>query len=280
MRTMRQLDPRTRTQWASIFFSSAGMGIRHWRDFEHVERFCFFVGYARSGHTLVGSLLNAHPEMVVSNEADLLRFVQRGFRRSQIFGLVLAREEMFESMGRRWTDYDYSVPKQCQGSFTRLRVIGDKKASASTKQLRENPALLDRIRRVVRVPIRVLHVIRNPFDNIARMTLRTGSSLSSNIDRYSWRCESVSLVRDRLAPDELFEIRYEDVVASPSESLTSLCGFLGVAVDPDYLADCAAILRPPAQRARDLVEWTSDDSGRVSKIIERHHVLDAYSFFS
>ncbi|MGO9344234.1 MAG: sulfotransferase [Acidimicrobiales bacterium] len=257
------------------------MGIRHGREFERVERFCFFVGYSRSGHTLVASLLNAHPEMVVSNEADSLRFFQHGFRRSQIFALILACDELFESKGRRWEGYEYSVPNQFQGSFTRLRVIGDKKANRSTRRLLEDPGLLDRIRRVVRVPIRVVHVTRNPFDNIARMTvIRTGSSLSKNSDRYERLCESVSLLRDRLAPDELFEIRYEDVISSPSAALTDLCGFLGVEPDDDYLTDCASIVHPPARRARDLIKWTSDDCRRVSQIIERYHLLDAYSFSS
>jgi hypothetical protein len=278
--TPDQFTPRTRAEWASVFIRSATIGIRHWRDFADVERFCFFVGYPRSGHTLVGSLLNAHPEIVVSIEADSLRFFQHGFRRSQIFGLVLARDEMFESMGRRWTDYDYTVPNQFQGSFKRLRVIGDKKGNASAERLLEDPALLDRIRRVVRVPLRVLHVTRNPFDNIARMTIRSGDSLPGTIDRYARRCESISMVRDRLAPEEVFVIRYEDVVDSPSGSLTSLCGFLGVEADPGYVADCASILRPPAQKARDLIEWTSKDCSRVSQIIERYGVLDAYSFSS
>ena len=272
--------PRTSAEWASVFVRSAAIGIQHRRDFADVERFCFFVGYPRSGHTLVGSLLNAHPEMIVSIEADTLRFFQQGFRRSQIFGLVLARDEMFESMGRRWTDYDYTVPNQFQGSFKRLRVIGDKKGNASAARLVEDPALLDRIRRVVRVPLRILHVTRNPFDNIARMTMRSGFSLPSTIDRYERRCESISMVRDHLAPDEVLEIRYEDVVSSPSESLVSLCGFLGVVADPGYLADCASILRPPARRARDLFEWTSKDCSRVLRIIERHPVLGAYSFSS
>jgi hypothetical protein len=278
--TVRQFDPRTRTDWASTFVRSGAMGIHHRHDFADVERFSFFVGYARSGHTLVASLLNAHPEMVISNELDSLLYFQHGFRRSQVFGLVLAREEWFESMGRQWTGYDYSVPNQFQGSFERLRVIGDKQGGLSVRRLREDPELLERIRRIVRVPVRVLHITRNPFDIIARRKLSNSSSLSTNIDQFSRLCDSNKLVQDRLAPDEFFEMRYEDVVASPSVSLTSLCGFLGVAADPGYLADCASILRPPTQRARDLIEWTDEDRSRVSEIIERHQVLDAYSFSS
>jgi hypothetical protein len=276
----REFDPHTRTDWASIFVRSAATGIRHKRDFADVKTFCFFVGYARSGHTLVGSLLNAHPEMVISNETNVLRFFQKGFRRSQVFGLVLARDEWFESMGRQWTGYDYSVPNQFQGSFKRLLVVGDKQGGLTVRRLRKDPELIERTRRLVRVPLRVLHITRNPFDIIARRTVSNGLSLSTNIDQYSRLCQAIGLAQDRLAPDELLEMRYEDVVSSPSESLTSLCDFLGVGADPGYLADCASILHPPAKRARDLIDWTDEDCRRVSQIIERHHELDAYSFSS
>jgi len=40
-----------------------------------------FVGYPRSGHSVIGSLLNAHPDMVVAHELNALRYVQAGFSR-------------------------------------------------------------------------------------------------------------------------------------------------------------------------------------------------------
>ena len=171
-----------------LFLRSAASGIRHRVDFGHVERYCFFVGYARSGHSLIGSLLNAHREMVVSNELNSLRFVQHGFRRNQVFALVLARDAMFGNMGRLWTGYDYSVPNQFQGRFTRLKVIGDKQGGGSTRRLREDLGLIERLRRVVGVPIRVLHVTRNPFDNISRMTVNSRFDLQNTIQRYSGLC--------------------------------------------------------------------------------------------
>ncbi len=273
-------NPRSRRQWAEVFLRSAASGIRHRGDFAHVERYCFFVGYARSGHSLIGSLLNAHDEMVVSNELNSLRFVQHGFRRNQVFALVLARDAMFGNMGRLWTGYDYSVPNQFQGRFTRLRVIGDKQGGGSTRRLRDDLGLIERLRRVVGVPIRVLHVTRNPFDNIARMTVKSRFDLRNTIERYSGLCDGVSAVRAVLSEDELLDVRYEDFLGDASASLASICKFLGVFAEPDYLRDCASIVEPTAKRARDLVEWTQQDREMVSKIIARHAVLAGYTFDS
>jgi hypothetical protein len=44
-----------------LFLLSLFGGVRHRASFAHVESFCMFIGYPRSGHTLIGSILDAHP---------------------------------------------------------------------------------------------------------------------------------------------------------------------------------------------------------------------------
>ena len=38
------------------------------REFESVQTYVMFVGYPRSGHSLVGAFLNAHPAMMIAHE--------------------------------------------------------------------------------------------------------------------------------------------------------------------------------------------------------------------
>ena len=33
-----------------------------------VEKFVFFVGYRRSGHSMIGSVMDAHPDMIIAHE--------------------------------------------------------------------------------------------------------------------------------------------------------------------------------------------------------------------
>jgi hypothetical protein len=270
-------DPHGRREWARASLASAALGLKHSKDFAQVETYCFFVGYARSGHSVVGSLLNAHPEIVVANELDALQFVQRGFRRSQLFSMILARDENFGSMGRQWTGYDYSVPGQFQGRYNRLRVIGDKKGGRSSRLLGDDPGLLDRLRKLVRVPIRVIHVTRNPFDNIARMTAAGSHALPVCIGRYTDLCNFVKSIREQLSDDELVDIRYEDFVASPTSNLDALCKFVGVSADHAYLEDCTSIVSPTVRQSRDVVEWSSDDLRRVHELIEKYEFLQSYA---
>src|ERR1019366_10660260 len=100
-----------------------------------VERFCFFIGYPRSCHTLLASLIDANPEVVIANELDALRYVAHGFRRSQVYGLLLWHEQRFTARGRKQGEFDYAVPGGHQGAATRLRVIGDKRGNGSAIRL-------------------------------------------------------------------------------------------------------------------------------------------------
>ncbi len=249
-------------------------------DFSELEGFCFFIGYARSGHTLVSTLLNAHPEVVIAHELDAARFVRHGFRRSQLFSLLLQRDQQFGENGRTWSGYQYEVPGQFQGRFERLRVIGDKRARATVLQIAQQPRLLERVRRVVRVPIRVVHVTRNPFDNIATEARRHNMSLSQATAWYEQICRAVSVVRPLLDPSELVDLRYEDFVGDTARSLESLAGFVGVRPEQAYLEACAGIVWPSTNRSRDSVDWSEAERRGVERLIETYDVLGSYTFDS
>ena len=52
-------------------------------DFAGIGSFLMFVGHPRSGHSLVGALIDAHPNAVVAHELDALKYVEAGFGRDR-----------------------------------------------------------------------------------------------------------------------------------------------------------------------------------------------------
>ena len=52
------------------------------------------------------------------------------------------------------------------------QVMGDKKATITARKLEENFAVLEEMEEVLKMPVKFVHVIRNPFDNIATKLLR------------------------------------------------------------------------------------------------------------
>ncbi|MGH9016529.1 MAG: sulfotransferase [Acidimicrobiales bacterium] len=274
---LRPPDPSRPTEWLRAYLSSSWQARRRPR-LDDLECFCFFVGYARSGHSLVGSVLNAHPEIVISHELDALHFIERGFGRSQLFSLILRRDGDFGAMGRVWTGYEYTVPHQFQGRFERLRVIGDKKGGRTAYELGERPELLDRVRRTVGLPIRVIHVTRNPFDNIVAQASRLRWSIPVTIDWYERRCQAAAQSSMRLDPDELCVVPYEAFADDPRLWLSRLCSFVGVGVEESYLRDCASIVQASTSRRRHSIRWEAGERRRVDDLIERHDFLRRYSF--
>lgn len=251
-------------------------GLRH-GTFADVERFCLFMGFPRSGTTLVGALLNAHPDMVISQELDALRYVRLGVRRDQLYSMILRRDREFAAAGFQWTGYDYTVAGQHQGRYQRLRVIGDKRAGKTTNRLRERPELIDGLRRTVNVPLRVIHVVRSPFDTAATMARRRQCDLSLAINHYSRLAVTVDQVRTALDPEELIDLRYEELTANPEEQLRQLCEFVGVSADPSYLRDCAVQVRAGGSRSREATPWSEADREAVEKLIAQRPVLAGYT---
>jgi hypothetical protein len=251
-------------------------GLRH-RTFGNVERFCLFVGFPRSGTTLVGTLLNAHPHIVIAQELDVLRYVRLGLRRDQIYSMILRRDREFAAAGFRWTGYDYTVPGQYQGRYQRLQVIGDKRAGMTTNRLRERPELIDRVRRTVGVPLRVIHVVRSPFDTAATMARRRQCDLSFAIDHYARLAVTVDQVRSALDPEELIDLRYEELTADPQGQLRRLCEFVGVSADASYLGDCGVQVRAGGSRSREATQWSDADREAVEDLIAGRPVLAGYT---
>jgi hypothetical protein len=268
----------SRARLAREIAAGALEGARRRRWFDALEAFVCFLGYPRSGHTLVGSLLDAHPEVLVAHELDVLRFVRPWIPRTALLGLLARSEARFARRGFEWQGYDYRVPGQWQGRVSRLRVAGDKRGRATTERLHHDPALLDRLRRKLGVPVRFVHVVRNPYDNITTMARRAHGDLALAARRYFELCDGVAAVRARLAPGEILDVRHEDVVADPRGALARLCAFVGVEPDDAYLEACASVVFPSPRRSRHDGPWTPALVSEVAERAAAYPFLAGYTF--
>lgn len=247
------------------------------------ETFCLFVGYPRSGHSLVGSLLDAHPEVALAHEADVLRFFADGHTRPRIFKELLAnsRRQAERTTGRTQSGYLYEVPGQWQGRVSRLRVIGDKSGGETVRRLAANPSQLRTFADFIELPLKLIHVVRNPFDTIARLSLVTKNSLPKRTigEAVTW-FEVYATVNAALIESGEFDIltlRHEEFVADPRTHLREACAFLGVEPSDEYVEACAAIVWEAPQRTRERVEWAEQEIARVNRVIARYDFLSPYS---
>ena len=128
------------------------------------------------------------------------------------------------------------------------------------------------------VPIRAVHLVRNPFDNIASIARNQDYPVARGIEIYRQLGHAVDDVRGRLDPDELLEFRYETMAAHPRPVLTDVCRFLGLQASADYLEACAGLADPGGRRGRGTVDWSLDEREQVEAIIAARPVLAGYTF--
>jgi hypothetical protein len=269
-----RLEP---VQVARDFVVASAASVMHRRDFDALQRFVLFVGYPRSGHSIIGSLLNAHPHVVIAHRVPLLRYVAAGFRRHQLLGMALVADRRFERMGRVASKrYDYSVPNQWQGRFSELRAIGY--GHSSTRWLARRPELLDQLRHAVALPVPLVHVMRNPFDNISTISVRNRLSLSDAADDYFRRCATVETLRSSAPEGQWLDIRHEHFVAQPEQALRRLCEFLTLDADDRWLGDATSIVYDRPHRSRYDVAWSDELLADVRHRMEAYPVLDGYAY--
>jgi hypothetical protein len=250
---------------------------RHRSNFAEVERFCLFVGYPRSGHSLVGSLLNAHPHAVISHELDVLAMVGDGFNREQLFASILRRDRWFEQQGRRWTEFDYSVPGQHQGSFTQLRLIGDKKGGRTSLWLARRPELLDRLEETVGVPVVLVHIVRNPYDNVATMH-RRGSTWEDSAASYLEMARTVLALRERHPSEFLVEGHLRDLIAAPEVEIGRLASEVGLAPAEGFAEGCARVIAGAERRSSKEMSWPRGLQQELARQFEEIDFLRGYAF--
>jgi len=133
------------------------------------QTFVLFFGYPRSGHSMVASLLDAHPEAAIANEFDAVKAYLNGETREDLFQKLVAISTAYKIVGRCQAGYHFIVPGVAAQPFAngrQLRVIGDKMAGVtSRKQL--GLADLEALQKYVGLTVSLIHVVRNPFDMVA-----------------------------------------------------------------------------------------------------------------
>jgi hypothetical protein len=174
------------------------------------------------------------------------------------------------------SNYGYQVPGQWQGRFESLRVIGDKRGGAVTRCIEADPRFLDTVRHLVGVPLRVIHAVRNPFDNIAAISIWHRMSLPESVDYYIRHCDTTSRLPELTSPEEVYELRHERLVGEPDDTLRRLCAFLSLDADPGYLEACASVIFESPTRTRRKVEWSAPLVARVESRMKSVSFLAGY----
>jgi hypothetical protein len=253
-----------------------------------LRAFCQFIGWSRSGTTLIASLMNAHPRIVISQELDASSLVAAGVSRKRLLRAILESESAFARGGRRWNGYSYAVPRSSPRAAVEPFVLGDKKAAGTTEVLMQRPDILAETEALVGLPLRLVCVVRNPFDVVATLSRHLDTDLPPwhqpppgppIVAATDWYLRLAQTIEGVLtgSSGRAHVLHLERVVAAPQAELRHLFGFLALGeVDEDLLEACARVVFARPRTTRGEAEWPAEQRARLEAAIERFEFLAPY----
>lgn len=263
-----------------------------------VDRFVFFVGYPQSGHSIVASVLDAHPHVVIANEYSLFSKWQEDpdahADKHWLFNtLYYYSSTKNTTSGRRQANKKVpfvGIPGSWQGRYDRsISVIGDKSGWKTVEVFRRNKEmffeLYGRLKKTVQVPISVIHVIRNPYDNIATMMVHKmnetekDKSIEAQVESYFAQVHSVVDMISTLHLN-VIEVHNSDMIAKPKIIIRTLCDRLRIPCSEQFLQMCVHKTFSSESKSRHLLKWTPQLIDLVSQNINEYEHLKRYVFVS
>ena len=282
--------------------------------------------FPRSGSSLLGYLLTAHPNMVLANEPArkeerlyekvpfivLLNYIlymdRVRYEDAKKIQSLQTLEEASASNNSTKRFYDQQeryifVPNQWQARCESLKVIGIKNSLPLAESLSEKGVLQKLEENFKQFGIRRLgfiFTVRNPYDMIAtdvvywarnrRLRVVTQDDVNKMLDykikvSFPMMCRRGGELFKRMQPTDtpnpaidILINKHEDLVASPAKQLTKLCEFLELSCLPDYLKDCALVVRSKANKSRHELHWSDEQKEEVKKIIEKYDFFSGYDW--
>ena len=274
---------------------------------DRVKTFIFFVGHPCSGHSIVGSLMDSHPHMVISHEYTLFQKLSTGAlapTKPDIFNALWKTDQAvagkygIRSLNEK--GYTLFVDGLHQGKYVDyIDVIGDKRGDCTIEMFINRPndwSSVYGILQSLNVTLKVIHVIRNPYDNIASLLFmfesltlvgdikQSNKTHTFNSDRvldwirlYFQLHEGIVKAKKKYNLD-IIEIHGKDLISDPKGTLLKLCNQLGVACSDDYLEMCSKKTYKTESRTRYLVKWTDEQLELIQQNIKKYSCLKGYTF--
>lgn len=249
-------------------------------NFDTLKSYMVFMRYKRSGSGLLASLIDAHPNVIFS-------------RRSQIFRNYgeVDREAFFDHLWNSTKPYrdktfyanGYYYPIEGVGKCKEPLIIGHKSSTSAHLPVCSEPERLDGFREYVKLPLKFVHLVRNPYSMVEarwqqKEFRRSNFPVEPIIDHLKEVVKAQDQLYQRIEQDVYYQIHLEMLIKNPKTAMGRLCYFLEIPVLEDHLNRCAELVFDK-EDSHTWVKpsWTSTDLNRVDKLIKDYpHFFSLY----
>ncbi len=235
--------------------------MKHLLSIEQIDRIpvFFIVGRPRTGSTLLRTMFDAHPNVIIPPEWPMLLLLYRRFNHVKVWNKETLQEfyeALFQPLRikywsiRNWPEIDFvqlhAQLMQCQGAYSletlfkvvycsynsffdkdEPLIIGDKNPAVSI-----HTALLS----MLFPSAKFIHLVRDYRDNISSLLNVDFEMPNIPLLAYRWRYLYTGI--DKVAkkyPRRFYTIRYEDFVDNPTLYFNKLCNFLQIPENSDIV---------------------------------------------
>lgn len=168
---------------------------------QKVRKFIFFIGYPRSGHSIVASLLDAHSRIIIAHEFSLFTWWSEYKEKHRDFKLISTstKHVLFDALSNN--SYQEAIHGERSGHYVNkgyslntnspwhgrcdgfVQVIGDKRAGGTSLYYQTSPKAFNKsyqeLLELVNVPVGIFHIVRNPYDLISTSMLYEAARLNN-----------------------------------------------------------------------------------------------------
>ncbi len=187
-------------------------------------------GALRSGTTLLRLILDAHPAITCPGERDFML----DHLKTEGGALVLDRRALDTT--RIFHASGLTLPETTDGRAGFADLLAQQDPGPDKVLVlvmhRKLDLLLD-----LMPDVRIVHFLRDPRD-VARSSIGMGWAGNTWYGIHHWIKTEKQWDRaaGRMAPEQVFDLRYEELVQDPEASLTRLCAFMGLEYDPAMMS--------------------------------------------
>jgi len=226
----------------------------------------FVIGCPRSGNTLLGCILNKHPDLVVILENhtfySLNRLTQKRVREtscdpiealvSQFIegrvnwiqdhtSLELEKDELISSLRKKYGSVQEVDWAELIDTF--MRILAERIKPDYKRWGDKTPRNVGDLQSIEQFfpGAQIVYIYRDPRDVVTSLSKESFDHASDDpltcaqVVRYYWRVYESE--KSKIDPQRLYEIRYESLVEQPEQTLRKLCDFLELDFTRDLLQD-------------------------------------------
>jgi hypothetical protein len=148
---------------------------------------------------------------------------------------------------------------------------------------------LSRLENELNIGIKLVHVIRNPYDTITTSTIRffqknikkrtpIANDLFPLITSFFERAATINNLKKE-GRFQIHDIYHEKFLEDPKASLESILNFFSLEADDEYYTRCASIVNSEPKKTRFNIDWTADLIDYVAVRMKGFPFLDHYSYY-